>query len=806
VNLAWLAAVLTPREVAPHPNFSNDVYDALPAPRLAAVILGDTVRLHRLDRVLPSSDDDVAVLADRCLRSDSIAVAVSVLADQVMHGAHADPARATALALLTCAAASELDEYDLCFDVIDAITKAVVDVSGAEGELLRCALLQQRALRSRDAGLPYRSISAQVCRSLRELNVSAVTFETSPGINWRSEVTTEHLRNNLFDAAAAMLPAYVSDDEPPDPDLPTWQDRVRAPQTAVGAEAARLRAEAYVDHARSEFEHAFSTVATVQFGGTPTPDVFRALLMLELHGHPAVDGLREELALWRLVRGSSGPTEVADALRLLRQASSKQNLDRALRRVAYQGPLAALNADARQVMRNRLSIPALRAPELAVLTTAADVLAAPEARVAFDAVRRVLAEDGPRLVPGTQWQLETTRKEPAWVALAALAAACDANGEAADVLLGEVQHSSTEHDQLFAGSLRRALHHIAWDRVDGSRQRSWLAYVRGTAPEAGALREAIETALGVAQTDAVSAIEGLVRHVNAALRGDTSLAIESPEVDMLRDALASAREQAARGLFSFGGIDLADVAAAIVELVDVQPIWESLADYLVDMNVIRRHKSSALDRLARGRRRLPTAVMEAFVEHGARLLREPQRDDEEFSIPMPYPSALRFLAARELIDDADMFDALAALAGTPKGRHEAALSMGVIALTRPMPELLALALPLARDHDVETRAHAGRALALLAYDTSSPLAAAAERALYDLLGEDGALAPRAVLDQISSAAAPLTSRLRARINDMARNHQSRAVRRAARNLLGGGEVGGATDIGAAPSDSEPPGR
>jgi hypothetical protein len=99
MNLAWLAAVLQPHDVAPHPNFANDKYDREGPARLAAVVLGDPWRSHRAAE-LASGDDDVVMLAERCLQTETIAVSVAELAGRLTGRRPNDLTQAAALALI----------------------------------------------------------------------------------------------------------------------------------------------------------------------------------------------------------------------------------------------------------------------------------------------------------------------------------------------------------------------------------------------------------------------------------------------------------------------------------------------------------------------------------------------------------------------------------------------------------------------------------------------------------------------------------------------------------------------------------
>lgn len=137
------------------------------------------------------------------------------------------------------------------------------------------------------------------------------------------------------------------------------------------------------------------------------------------------------------------------------------------------------------------------------------------------------------------------------------------------------------------------------------------------------------------------------------------------------------------------------------------------------------------------------------------------------------------------VNDADAYDATATLAagasGTP--RREAAVTLAALAAVRPRSELLALALSLSRDDDVEVRAHAGRALAVLA-QPEEPLEPVAQRRLADLLAEDGLLAPLLVLRALIGVPGGLQPvEVRNRVAGLAEQHPSRLIRKEATRLL-----------------------
>jgi hypothetical protein len=783
MNLAWLVAALQPRDIAPHPNFRDEAYDGGGPARLAAVVLGESWRQHRVAELASDVDDvDPVALAEACLRPETIAVSLAKLAGQLTGPRPADVAEAAALTLIACSAAAELDDYDTCLQMLDAQLRWTPKVEGPDDALLLAALLQQKALRLRDAGEAHLPVLRQAALALSQLDVDhCSTFLTSPGVAWFSRTTVDQIRTTLLAAVGSLVP--MDAEQPEVAGLPTWQERVRGPVASIVVRAARERAETYASYVGDVFAAQFGSRSRT-IGGNDR-DLFHSVLGLELVGHGGVYAARKELALLRLVKPGVNPTEIADALRLLRHAAAKDELDLVLRRLRAAGPLSVLSHDARQVLRTRTAPQLLRTVELRVLRIAADLLAPTEARAALDAVRACLAAGGPPNLPG-KWELLVLRKEVAWVAAAALGNVCAAAGEVAEFLLGEAANESKD-DQLLDGALLRAIAEVEWDVVPLRVQQAWAEFLGTRAGGLPGTAEVVFTRMGkqMPAPIASSEMDVAIHHLNAALRGgpvDTTLAQDS--VPVVREALGRIRSDAASGKYSMGGASVADVAAGLLLVAGAVEVWPDLTDFLLDPAVQREDRTPAFERLARGNLALPEEVANRFREHGQRLLASAGPDMFGAVSHIPYPAALRFLAAHRLLDDAEAYGEIATLAGAASadGRREAAVTVTVLAATAPRGALLALALPLARDNDVEVRTSAARALALLA-TPGEPLAIVARRRLSELLAEDGLLAPLQVLRALADAPGGLPGVVRSQVEELADQHPARSVRAEAGRLI-----------------------
>ncbi|MEV4820113.1 hypothetical protein [Micromonospora tulbaghiae] len=508
-------------------------------------------------------------------------------------------------------------------------------------------------------------------------------------------------------------------------------------------------------------------------------------MLFELVGDGAVYPMRRELALLRLLQLQSdgGEVDLADALRLLRQAAAKNDLSLVLRRLRDAGPLSAIGRDARQILQRRMSRELLRTVELQVLEAAADLLTPAEARLGLEAIKTSLAAGGPPDLPG-MWQLAILRREVAWRAAAALANVCGAGVEVSDMLLAELKAEDQDH-QLFDAAVQRALSVLDWGSLPARTKEAWAAVMLSHHDRLPRVANVVADRLGRTEPfpPSASRFDLVIHQLNLTLKGQMPDQTSIEDADLVREMIEGVRSEAAQGMYSFGGISPSDVAAASIIVTGSRDLWESLTGFLTDMRVARDARTPAFERLARANVLVPQKSAELFRAHAQRLLYGESPFESESPV-FPYPAALRFLAVFELLQDVDVYDAIAALAGgrSAVARREAAITAAVLANRRPLPALLAMVLPLAGDDNPEVRAVAGSALVLL-QNPDDGLGVVARRRIGELLLEDGILVPMVVLRELGAASGPLSSSLLGRVEEVSERHNSRIVRARAREVI-----------------------
>jgi len=796
MNLAWIVAVVCPLDIAPHPNFSDSEYDLQPYAQLAAVVSGDPYRSRYAAQGESGAGYDRGVFsAEMSLTTQGLRTGLDGLVDEVLLEEPGDHARLCVLGLLACCAAAELDDYGTCDRVLESLLLKT-GVRGPEEKLLRCILLQQQSLRLRDSGREHNSQTAEALALLDEIEGAEFQdFPMSPGATRSPAESIRSILTALRHAVWSLPPTrqLIDGREQLPPAFPTWQEVVRTPKSNLALQIHRLRASEYARFVEDSFKQMFRS-QTKTFGGRGAATLFFASLHFELLGDSAVYSLRKENALMKLVQLMStrqaDSDEVADALRLLRHAGAKSELDLAVERVRATGPLASLKKDSDQIVENRSKPHMMREAEMRILRAAADLMTETEARDALDEVRRVIDAGGAQSLPGTL-QLDVVRLEPAWLAASHLASAAGKDESVSDLLL-DAATRGREGDELWDKAVGRSLRNLEWEKISSAARSRWREFFTSNPSHMPATRgvfEALARQKVAPQATVLADLEAVADRINSAIAGMAMSETEvSASVEVVRASLAGVREQAAHGVWSFRYLDPADVAAALILFADAQDLWSDLCSFLTDARVQRSDKSGALDRLAYGATQIPHDVESVLRREGRVLLEAPSNELDDESIN-PFPSALRFLASHGLIEESETFSLIAQLSGStdPKSREEASRTVAVLSSSAAVPWLLTQAMQLSHDSEPKVRAHAARALAMFS-SSSSDFKETAERRLVDLMAEEGTLVPLLVMRQMRQSVNVSDSSKRA-IATLAEQHASRTVRKEALLLLDDTQMG-----------------
>jgi len=798
-EMSWHAAVLRPRDIAPHPNFMSSEAPSSQG-LLALLVLGRHFDFARLTDPLasPESGQQQIWEANNELSASMLRMANASLSfGSVREGADGlakvaadaqDDGLRTAASLLAAVAYAECDDYSACLSVL---ALAVATVSKENG-LCAAALRLQQSLRRRDCsdsdGVAEALQAATLIETLEEPTSSE--FAVSRGVSWTSEETLRLIREGLATSALAASVDFsreISGDGQP---RVTWEDVVRRQPSITELQAAALRAMGYEAFVADLFKARTggTGLGEWRFGSSDDDQyVWAAELQDELYGRPSARQSRLRLAQLRALNLPPSPTTAAgqDVLRLLRHSSDAAALASAIRWMQAGGPLSAVQEDALQILRNRLHPPRVGKGELTVLRAAAVLLDEPTAAHAF---RELLPSAGADLDTPGHWSARSSDLEASWPAVAALGAAGGLNEEACTALVGAA--AQEPEDPLIDRAFLAAAWELDWTGLSTPTSQACRQRLSDqTWPHPG-LAEHVLSQLGVNPVSAIprgedADFELIAQSLNATMRGATFPPELLPHaVKLARDALRSVRKEASEGRYGFGAASPADLAVGLSIYAETLDLWPSLVEFLTDPSVGRAETSAAFERLAVTPAAVPADVAAALHASLDSIL---FRTFEHFGpAPSPYPAALRCFIALGVLDDAQamLFCAQLAGSGGPSGRHEAARTVVAACRTaHPASWLPAFALQYSYDEVTEVRAEAGRGLGLLLGVDAGP-GVAVEQRLTELLAEDGLLIPLLALRGLEELNRSLGASVSAVVEVQANEHQARSVREAARRALG----------------------
>ncbi|MFJ8444378.1 hypothetical protein [Kitasatospora griseola] len=781
MNLAWIVAVLRPRDIAPHPNFSSPEYDSQSVARLAGIVSGS--RYFR-DHNSPSELDEGVRNAELTLTTDGIRVGLNALVREILSGQESDEARLCALGLLACCAAAELDDYETCDLVLDSLLNRV-SLRTHSGRLLRAILLVQQSLRWRDSGRTYDSKISEALDIINRIEVDKVgDFSLSPGAAVDALESISQIVTSIRHSAWSLNPQRGLWGESPLSGFPSWQQVVKTPRADQEFKIDQVRASEYSKQISGMFSSLFRNRSkTISASGSPS--LFHVALGLELLGNAAVYDARKEHALLRLVQLNTGgpidPRTAADAIRLLRHSNAKSELDLTLEWLRHSGPLAAIIIDVQQILQNRSTPRMIREVELIVLRAGADLITPEESEQAFDLSCRVIAAGGAQPGPGSR-PVDIARLEPAWITAAQLANSAKADGKAARLLIQAARSARSETvDETWDRGIGRALIYLDWDNVDAATKTEWLD-IAGSMPAVESTLEFRSVAAPSGEKP-VQNLEDVANRLNSAMSGST---MHRSEVDtclgFVRNGMKEIRLNASRGTWSFRSLDVADIAAALITTCGATDLWDDLAAFLTDSRLRRSDTSRALSRLAQTPTALPEHVASVFREASENLLHSLDDFFEHASID-PHPAALRFLATHGVIEEEEVFALVANLSGSRESsyREEAARTLAAISAQSTNSWVISLSMQLSHDEEVNVRAHAARSLVIYSSSNSSFVKAPSDRVV-EMTKDEGILVPLLIIREIGNGAT-MSGPVREAIHKLSSTHPSSRVRREAREIL-----------------------
>jgi hypothetical protein len=792
--LGWLAALITPHDVAPHPNFWSR---ETPTPYGAIALLtsarfSDFARLREDERYaqcIASQDVDELLLATL----DAIQVStIETGGDRLsrLTGSTADLGICVAAAVLSAAAYRECDRYDDAEEVLDRARARLLNMV-TRSPLTAAAeatLLLSQALTARDRGKDGASTARK-----------ALQLVTSVGRDDMPEIVVSRVRDqnpglvaaNVLEALAEAARGHV---------VQGWSDRldeVKRGRSQVAARRWGQLAGALEDEIESAFRAFTSSTPAMTIGKSRKADrqLMAALAGSEYLGSLSAYHYRAMLGRLRLVDGveTSADWEVREGLRLLRQAGQSQDLRWACMLVVNEGPLVVLRDEAIHVVDRRLRLLGCTESDAVIVELGAPLL---ERVTASRAVDLLLKDRRSRpLRSRTGWENPVRRVEWIWKAIRGVAITADREGECFTALLDDLSAFSGEeiNDYTFAGLLEAwetpfagndTLMRLAWEWTE-SEQSQELPYSR----------ERLQTMLRRAKPPFVelppptpSTFQSIVTRVDDAILGVEEISADEARLiaPQLRAGMAGIRLSAADGAYSGGGVATAELAVAFMLKTKSEELWEPVLELLVDPMVQREDKSGAFERLASAASELPDTVRDRLSGKGAALLAGgPSWRDESLS---PYPAALRFVGSLRLVSSGECLNLTARLMGQDTETAKAEAARTVLRFTTAEvcgDWTWTVALWMTSERSFRVRGPAAQALTIGLAHGFAPQEHISR--VHELLQADGIYVPKAILVELKGTPAASLKQITALLETIASTHPHREVRALAQESLTGDE-------------------
>lgn len=727
----WIAAMVAPWTISPHPNFSKTQI----RPQEALALITE-YRFHR-----ERERYEIHYPAKQSWARDLIDAAARSVVGETQREGGADlwdlaeeerlPVGARVAAAVYAATAwGELEEADIAAERLDRIiTNVGLSASAPSSALSIGVLAQQRVLRLFDssqysaAGDEARRVLAATPRA-RERGYEG--FIVSDGISWGAVRVQVDIAAAIRAHATSALSSveFLSGQ--------TWVQVVRARRGWIDYRMRGLAAERDSLAVRDAFEAKLeSTSGTQHFMRTgPVEAGYESLLVAELSGNPAaVSHNREQLGKILLLQNRLTDHDAREALRLLRQGRASKPLQSALTWLRNEGPTSSIVGQATAIMDRAFRAGWVTEADLLVLESAAEFLDSDQRALAIKAAFNALTTE--MLGRQADW----SSHDKVWRAVGRLAPEAHDQNFIAERAL---EYTATP-DRLFeplTSRLADVLNDLQWESITSGVIEAWREWAttladgtNGELAAAGSREEEIRVLREVVLRHTANLPESAPEEPSlqrAAFLADNGvpagedIGLRATSV-FLVNALRNEAAQARMGAISFGGYSTAEVAVAYaIQFTDME-VWQAVTDHLTDENVDGALKASALDRIARFADRLPPEVTHEIRSRFAHVLNSPRKAGLFRSTSGPvFAEALRVGGALGALGPVEIVQSVMQLgAGDTGSRVQAAKTIPFVIRAADATWAHALLLQLSLDANPMVRAEAAAALVrTLRWDSS----------------------------------------------------------------------------------------
>jgi hypothetical protein len=809
LQVRWIVACLSPSDIAPHPNFRTDRVDD--AELLALIVRMqwqeyESYRELNEDEKIPVRSRRILDAARRALDSETIHEGLRELI-RVASDENLSLGERGAAALLAANADSELDVPDAHIALLDHLASLMVASAGSfedSRKLASAILLQQCAFRAFEAGRTdtSRQYAGQVLSALARIGSDWEEFPVSRGVSWSSQVSQTRLAELIIGNAKSLLAgsADIRDD--------SWVEIVKAPYPAASTRSVRDAFSGLAATIEEVFKDNFASTKRarrlMQRDNVLRP-LYSSLLHAELSGDVSdASRMRNVVGNILAVRSALDESLTAtrlEALRLLRQADSTDHLQRLLTKMRAHGPLEAIREAAEKVVDARREQDYVTSSDLALIDQAADLLSPAYTNDAIELAFRYARQpyDGrlKRLHSALWKQIET--------ALRSVNLLISGNSDVdfsyiVRAVVDLVADSEAVGDQFVVSALAALSPNVRLDAVPENDKDAWVALAGLGSEPASALavdRLRIYLAAGQVPPRQISANlashEFVVALINGWL-GDAGPEDLDKASDIVSRTLQTVQSEASRGAYTVYSWSPFSLAAILITRFSRFELWPILIDVLSDPNVANDGKYDVIRLLAE---RVPTRDVAASLRDHlpeGRIPEFTEQGNSLFSVPLGQLNATRrsFHLAYDLERPSSLQESILGDIGARDAsiRAESATSclFSVIADSR-LEWPVVLLLQLSYDQAPVVQGNAARALAYLSALVNVSFLESICQRVETLLSAPGTSGVMSVLRGLyeaaeSSSIPSAVLRFKESLTVVAREHPSRAVRDAAREVLG----------------------
>lgn len=804
-GIEWVIACLAPGDVAPHPNFQSESVTAVSLVALCVQSEHRDYDHYRTiyDRTFADADPDGRFFLDSVVSAFESETAADGMVNLESIGSRPDLSfgQRAAAVLLAATIASELDNLDRALVQLRSFSREIEGLGAENGSLclVEAVVAQQIALRAFEAGNSEDALNnALIAQRLSTaVNSSFDQFPVSAGIEWGADESQRRVLNLIASNSLELL-AEVGD-------VPFKRAAIRATPPLIGLQQVAQIAHGlssfaeleYRTHYPGELKH--QIVPGLSYSDVILRPIRSALRAAELSA--SWDGVaRGRVSVARMLalmaRVADEPSELLlNALRLLRQADARDDLNRLVSELRMRGPLSALRDAAVRILESDELLSRPGPCSLLIIDAAGDLLNTEYKRRGVHVALR-FSERGNSAQRTRSRTVGWKLVEQGLKVVRSCLPGSGLDDIAAERCI-ELAGSADVYESQFAlSALVRLAELITWPMVRPEVKESWIRYVESIAEVRDVSNQSVLKLSSILEIDVkqgqLSRLTGLQRA--AALINGWYEAGPSPDLleEIASDcalAMRRVRDDARRGSMRLGGYSATALSAHLVIKYGLDQLWPEIVMTLTHPNVSSREKIDTLEVFASSGSLIPERYRSELSEQNGRTR---DRASELFfgeSLELIDVAWRKFDLSQRLVDPRDVQLTLARHATASDDQVRVATVGALRAVSRIAPTdqwPVILLIQLTDDTDSWVQHAAARCLADISMTPAAEQMPIVREKVRELFKRDGVGAVLGCLYGVADPQPHAGKRAgwaRAIVREISETHLSAVVRRAATRVL-----------------------